>query len=271
MSLLIVFSVIWIIQYIIDGIIAGDSAGKIALETLQLVVFCPKGALWYIWASIIGALMLLPFIKKDKLGLAVAVGAVLYVFALLCNNYYFFTGGTALRGIVDTYTKICIGPNNGVFVGFIMLAMGFVCERYGEKIKLPASVLLAITAMALYVLEIWFVRQQSEHLGDEAFYLTQLLIAPSLFVLAAKLNVNISQNAALTMRHLSTGMYLLHVPLLWFYNRGVNLVLPKIPVLNRFCGLLSNTAVRFVAIVFITMLICLLAYKYSKRVKKYLM
>ena len=43
---------------------------------------------------------------------------------------YFIAEGTTLQPVVDGYLKICLTSNNGVFVGFLFLALGAFVEQY---------------------------------------------------------------------------------------------------------------------------------------------
>lgn len=61
------------------------------MNIVRHILFYPTGALWYIQASIIGALLLGLVIKYLNKKISIILALVLYCFALLCNNYYFVT------------------------------------------------------------------------------------------------------------------------------------------------------------------------------------
>ena len=130
-----VFSIIWIIQLLIDKIIARVGFQAFLLELIQSIIFYPGGALWYVWASIISVLMLYPFMRKKKLLLALPLGAALFMVGLLANNYYFIADESMwLKPIVDGYLRVCLVSNNAPFVGFVFLLIGMLICEYYEKI-----------------------------------------------------------------------------------------------------------------------------------------
>jgi hypothetical protein len=48
----------------------------IALVWARNIIFYPMGALWFVQACIVGALLLYPFLKRNKLSLAIACGFI---------------------------------------------------------------------------------------------------------------------------------------------------------------------------------------------------
>lgn len=121
---LVVFGVINIVEHDWQLFVEGKSLVHILAVDIRSILFYPFGALWFVQACIIGALMLLPFLRYKKLKLAFFLGFLLYVCALLCNNYYFIVEGTPVQSIVDKYLYICHSPRNGLFVGFFLLTTG---------------------------------------------------------------------------------------------------------------------------------------------------
>ena len=261
-QLLWVFSIVWIIQFAVDSIVISKAGiGKTLLLILQQIIFYPRGALWYIQASMVGALMLLPFFKRNRLSSAVILGVILYVFAEISNNYYFVVQGTALQPVVDGYLKICLTSNNGVFVGFLFLALGAFVEQYRLYERTALIRILLVISLVVYVAEIAATRTMLTEIGDGAFYLSQILAAPLLLAAAIPLLPRITNERAALLRNLSTGMYLLHTPIMWCYNRFADYVLPRIPVLRSASGLMYLSALKFVAVLLLSLVICLLAYR----------
>ena len=261
-QLLWVFSIVWIIQYAVDGLFIRETGiGRTVLEILQRILFEPQGALWYIQASLIGALMLIPFLKRNQIRAAVVLGIILYVFAEMCNNYYFMIEGTSLQPIVDSYLKICMTSNNGVLVGFLFLALGVCVERFRLYERAGLVRVLFVISMAAYIAEIALIRPMQTETGDGAFYFSQILAAPLLLAAAIPLPPLITNERATLLRNLSTGMYLLHIPIMWCYNRFADYILPHIPVLRDASGLVYFSYTKFAAVLLLSMGICLLAYR----------
>lgn len=261
-QLLWVFSIVWIVQYAVDGFfIRKTGIGRTALEILQRILFEPQGALWYIQASLIGALMLNPFLKRNQIRVAVTLGSVLYVFAEMCNNYYFVIEGTSLQPIVDGYLKICMTSNNGVLIGFLFLALGVCVEQFQLYERTARVRILFVISVAVYAAEIAVIRPMQTETGDGAFYFSQILVAPLLLATAIQIPPRITNVRATLLRNLSTGMYLLHMPIMWCYNRFADHILPHIPMLRHASSLVHFSYAKFAVVLLLSMGICLLAYR----------
>ena len=182
-----------------------SGSGHIAVTVIQHLLFYPYGALWYVSASMLGACLLIPFLKRNRLNLALAVGGVLYCWALLCNNYYFLT--TPIRWIVDTYLRIFISARNGVFVGFFMLAIGIKLST----IDIPAVKVKGWTVLffLLYVAEICVVRTFPS--ADDAALYVMLPVFVACFVITLlQMPLSLPERVSRLLRSLSTGIYFQH-------------------------------------------------------------
>ena len=126
-------------------------SGKSLLSTLRILIrtilFYPYGALWFVQACIIGVLLLYPFLKKDKLKLAITIGVFLYGFALVCNNYSFLIENTPLEKIITAYLDNFISARNGLFTGFVSIALGILCSQIYEKFSLKKKSSLLMMAL----------------------------------------------------------------------------------------------------------------------------
>lgn len=206
------------------------SGPMIFREILKHVLFYPWGALWFVQACIIGALLLYPFVKREKIHLAIFVSAVLYLWALLCNNYFFVVQGTAFEPYIQVYMNLCISARNGLFVGFVYLAIGF----YIAKKQMNISNLLVIGAFVLYLLEIILLKNKA-FLDDSALYVSQLIVVPIIFVKSLNMTLKISNQFSLMLRNFSVGIYLLHRPIISFFDiLGVDYI-PRTFVVSVVC------------------------------------
>lgn len=271
LELLAAFSAIWIPQFWIDCAISKIGTVGALVSTLQHILFFPNNALWYIQASVVGALLLAPFIRKHYTRMAILIGLVLYGFALLCNNYFFLIQNTAVRSVIDTYTKICLAPHNGVFVGFLYLALGVYTHKYLSSQPVALLWRLLGICYALYIAEVLLISKTTTQVDDGAFYVMQIAVAPLLLSILLRVPDHFDSSKTILMRRLSTGMYLLHLPLMWCYHRFCDYILPNIPVLRRATGILWNGYVKFALILFCSWAICMLAYRYTKTIKRFLM
>ena len=178
-------------------------------EIIRHVVFYPWGALWFVQACIVGALLLYPFIKRNHFIGALLVASLLYSWALVCNNYFFVVQGTFLEPYIRVFMNLCVSARNGVFVGFVYLAIGFFVARRDSNVP----VFFTIVAFSIYVLEILMLKNKAS-LDDSALYISQLLVVPIIFIKALNFSVNISDETSLMFRNFSVGIYLLHRPVI---------------------------------------------------------
>ncbi len=271
LQLLAFFSVVWILQFWIDCAISKTGLADTLVQTIQHILFYPNNALWYIQASIVGALLLIPFLQRDRISAAIPVGLVFYTFALLCNNYYFLIENTAIRPAIDWYFKVFLAPHNGVFIGILYLALGAFTERHTQKIPQRLIWILLAASYLVYTAEVLLVQRFASFTDDGAFYVTQIVLVPLLLALLIRLPGNLNPDRTVQLRHLSTGMYLLHLPLVWCYHRFCSYCLPLIPVLKRGQGILMNGYVKCTVILLLSWAICMIAYRHTKTLKKYLM
>lgn len=205
------------------------------------MLFYPPGALWFVLACIVGSQLLKPFIKRGKLMLAIIIGIVLYMFALLANNYYFLLLGSPFQNIIDLYLHLFISARNGFFVGFIFLAIGIFCSKI--NISPRNSVVLAVFFGLCLFIETIFLK--GKVFADEgSLFLSHLLLVPTLFLALKNINFCIKYELSLLLRNLSTGMYYLHKPILFVV-----------------CLFAEHQLLIFSMTLIISLLICLLAYR----------
>ena len=212
----IVFSIINTVQQCVSVEMQNGWTVSVAVGLVKHVVFMPYGGMWYLLASMVGIILLAEVIKRNRLHAGLVIGLVLYGFALLCNNYYFIAQKTPLIGVVDGYLDWFVSPRNGVLTGFLFLAIGAKCRdwvgRWSEKQLLRRLIPLYI----LYVAEFVLVYVVGIPKDDGSLYIMQVLVVPVLFLLTCQHKVSMATQRSKLLRNLSTGMYLLHLPILWF-------------------------------------------------------
>lgn len=235
-----------------------------------MILFYPGGALWYVWASMIAVLMLYPFMLKKKLIHALPLGIALFMIGLLANNYYFLAASSSwLKPLVDGYLKICLVSNNAPFVGFVFLLIGMLLSEHYEMITetmgIKTGFALLFFSCVLLLFENSYIKNKDFNVGDGAFYLSQLVYVPAAFFLSTRIRCrNISRAMAILAKNLSTGIYFLHLPILWIIRRSAKLLLPRVPGLSRIAPYFDHPSVCFVSCLALCLLICLLAYRRPK-------
>lgn len=221
-------------------------AGEIAKQILKHILFYPYGAMWYVYASIIGALLLRPFLNYNKMNAALIIGACLYAVALLCNNYYFISEYIGIAPVIDKYMDIFVSARNGVFVGFFMLALGVKTaslEKYAGGLGL-----FTLISYLIYLAEIVVIHNGTA-IDDGALYITQIIFIPSFVLCLCKTKKYIiSDKASKLCRKLSTGIY--------FQHRMWLTVLSSIGI-----GILNHSVVLAVTAIAVSIAACLLVYK----------
>ena len=217
----LVFSTITIIENLITGLLKGQPfLEAVGIQVWYLLVY-PRGALWYLSACMVGALLLIPFLRAKKLNLALLIGTVLYGFALLCNNYYFLINDTQFEYYVQKYLNYFDSARNGVFVGFLFLAIGIKCAQlfFGREEKLKKSLIYPFFAVTLflYFVEAYLVERLTQGVFREdcGYFVLQIIAVPLLLFMALKTELPIPNRFSRLLRDCSVGIYLLHKPLLW--------------------------------------------------------
>lgn len=196
-----------ILHFVLD-VHGGESMSIVLKKSLHTMFFYPYGGLWFVQACIVGAILLLPFIRYCKLNVAIVIGLLLYGFALLCNNYYFLVEGTFIQPVVDNYMTLCTTARNGLFTGFISMAVGMKCSEIEKKIT-GVHPLFCVLSFILFVLECYFLKDRNT-IDDHALYISHLFILPTLLLLLLKSNFSLKYEISLSLRNLSVGMFFLH-------------------------------------------------------------
>lgn len=197
----------------------GRSLRYLADHFVRHTLFYPYGAMWFVQACIVGVWLLYPFLKRKKSNAALLIGALLYGWALLCNNYYFVAQRLGLKEAVDSYMDFFLSARNGVFVGFFFLALGIKtwelhhagAKGIWQRVRSGGSLRAALLACAvlLYVMEIAWTQNRA-YLDDRALYLTHILLIPLMLLCIADSRLPVSDAAALWMYRASIWLYFSH-------------------------------------------------------------
>lgn len=241
--LLLVFEPISIVLRILIMRLNGVDGVGIALRVVRSILFYPWGALWYVQAVLVGIWVAYYVLKRKSLYSSIICGLFLYGCGMLCNSYYWLIEGGKLQVAVDLYLKFCVTARNGLFMGYMYVLIGILCA----KIKLKRPAFFTLVFYILYVLELHLLHDY--HMKDDGTLFLFLPVVAFGLVQVAANNLS-SVLRTVILRNLSTGIYLLHRPLTYFFQ------------ILALCGLvnLSNEA-RFLLITIFLMIFCLLAYK----------
>lgn len=222
---LIVPFVFWMLISLPYNVIITEESNVfiIILKVVRRAIFYPWGALWFVLAVMVAIGMEYFFLKKDKLNLAMILGGVLFVIALLGNSYYFVLEGTPLKTLMDIYLKVCISARNGIFVGFPIFTVGVYIAQKEDAIEgLKKYKLYLCLALAIFIqiCEVTFIRNRN-YADDHSLFLTTIFIVAILLMLCIKYkNIHFKNFDTKLLRNLSTGIYFMHSPILRYTSLG---------------------------------------------------
>lgn len=181
------------------------------------IVFYPWGALWYILALIVSIFILSKFYSKKRFIEPVIVGFILYLFALVCNSYYFVINNCFLKEIVNKYMNIFISARNGLFVGLLFTSVGGLLYKISIKRNEPRIVQESFLFLFFFILlfiEVTIVRKNI-FLDDSSLFLTLPILSFLLVSILLKIKTNRSY---LNLRKMSIILYLVHRPILAIFT-----------------------------------------------------
>ena len=242
---LFAFSLVYISQYAIYSFFFnGKDIVHIALVLARNILFYPMGALWFVQACIVGSILLYPFLKREKLSLAIISGLFLYGVGQLFNSYSFIMGEWGGRDIVLSY---CVSLRNGFTMGLLWLALGFKCYQINNK-KPSRSVLIAtlIIGFILQFIEttIVFYASSNNLADDGSLFISQLIVVPAILLLLLQTKIELNDDISIRLRNLSTGMYFLHTPLRFMFEIFIH-----------------NDIILFIIVFISAYMICVFSYK----------
>lgn len=236
----------------------GMTQKEIFKNLLKDALFYPRGALWFVLALMIAAIIIFPFMKmKNGVNVCLMIGCFFFLFALICNNYYFLVKDTPLQTLVDYYMQHFVSARNGLFVGLIFVSLGMKCYDLHSFFarKKGKIIFLLVGFFFIYAAEVTVLRYLCyERIDDKSLYLSQLILIPALFLFSVLFPVNIPAKTSILMRNLSTGMFYLHRPILWWIALYF-----------------SNEIIDFIAVLIIAFTICIISYKFEFKNKYYLL
>lgn len=265
LKLLVCFELIILLLNASRDMLAGVSVAHIALKSAREVIFYPRGALWFLQACIIGSLIYYVFIRFKIKWMVIPVGAILYMFALICNSYNFMIEGfPLLKKLVEFYLYVCLSARNGIFVGFLFIALGIFCFELKENkaflLRKKISGFFCVLFFFLYVLELFLLKNNGAYPGKDDFSLfVSLPVFLFFFVCFLSYYEKEKNQAVVYCRNLSVGMYLLHAP--------ISLI---IFLLFHSYEWYSHKVFCFLLVSFISLLVCAVAYKRGGTIASFL-
>ena len=254
----LVFSVINTILSSAEMLLRGESAVRTLLKQIRAAIFYPNGALWYIWACMLAAVLIYFILQKNRLREGIIAGLLLYLAALLMNSYYFLTEGSGIvRKAIDFYLRIAVSPRNGLFVGFLFMELGVLLAKYEGKIAQKKTVKLCIPLAVFSFLMLvgetaWIEGKKTA--DDHSLFLSSVVLIPMLVIILLHYNIPLKKERAVSCRNLSAGIYYLH-----------RASLAVVTVASLIVGFEVNRLLTFCLVLLTDALICVGAYRSDNR------
>lgn len=120
-----------------------------SLSWLHYQIFAADGALWFLFAMVVGLLLYWLIQRKSKYWLAM----LLFACGLLLDSYAFLLP----QPLINEYYSIFLTAKNALFEVFLFLILGgFIADKSERKIKYSAAKLLR--SFVLLMLEIYLTK-----------------------------------------------------------------------------------------------------------------
>lgn len=191
------------------------------VKEVHNAIFYPPGAMWFISASMIAAIIIALLFNHEKFLVIVAILG--YSFALITNTYYYLIENTPVQDFVDAYLDLFVSGRNGFFVGIIQFGAGVFLFRYKEKFeKLSTCKVVFLTILCygvLFVETLFSYGKQTR--DDSSLFLIMPLLSIFLFELAKRIKLPYSGEVSLKYRTFSKQLFFLHP----FFNVYIGYVL----------------------------------------------
>ena len=228
------------------------NAFMFALKTIRNLIFYPWGAMWYISALIVAVLVIVCFYKKIKLRNIVIIGSILYLFALLCNNYYFLIENTFIQNVVDLYLKIAISSRNGIFEGLFFVSVGMYISELKKigKINFKLTNTIFSISYVLLIIEILLIKNYN-YKDDGSLYLMFLLLITSMFTFLLQFKTKFDTTK---LRNYSTGLYFMH----YFIIGNLN-------VIESLLNISIGHIYIFIIVLFMSLVLLTILYKMNNK------
>ena len=229
------------------------------VRTIQRILFDPPGAMWFLSACIFGIIFLYPFLKRNKINLAIFIGIFLYSFALICNTYYYIIKDIPFfSSMIELYAKFFKIARNGLFVGFFDLAIGIKCYEINKKWNKQYNKIVCCISPILFLLlcaEIYFAEQNKQFLMDDhsLFIFLPYFIA-CIFLIA--LHIPFPKRQMSILRNLSSGMYFMHRFILKIISIGLIHLYPVFA---------NSPITKFLLTTFLSFFDCMIGYKINNK------
>ena len=226
--------------YLPIGIYAGHYENLTPFRAVQMLVF--DGTfyhLWYFPALILGILIACFLGRFCKLGVSLAVTAVLYLVGLFGDSYFGLIAD--VPGVSQAYElgfRLFSYTRNGLFLAPIFLVMGAWLKRSSEKIKpVPNAVCFGIS-FCLMTAEGLVLRYYDLQRHDSMY-----LLLPVCMFFLYRLLLTWNRKSVGAFRTISTWIYILHPAMIVVVRRATKVVHQRATVF-----LVENSLIHYITV-----------------------
>lgn len=225
---------------------------SILKKIIKSLIFYPWGTMWYIWALMIAIIIIVLFYKKNKLKNIVIIGSILYLFALICNTYYFLIEGTIFQSLIDNILNIIESARNGIFEGLYFVSVGMYISKLSDegKISYKKNNIIFIVSYILLIIEILLTKNYV-HRDDHSLFLMFIILIPSLFIFLSQFNLKMN---TIKFRNYSTGIYFSH-----------RFVLASVQFILGMLNITISNLLLFIIVLSIVLIILTILYKINNK------
>lgn len=186
-----------------------------AVHYIRDFFFVGYGQLWYLLALIVAVVMVSFLLQKNvKPEKILLLGGILYICGLFAQSWFGLIVPLRERMPVLWFAlkqlkKVMVTSRNGVFEGFLFVAMGMYLAYFGTRLTAPKALAGFLVALALMSLE-QTILCAMQFTREEAMF---LFLVPAVFFLCAfVLQVQLPDHPVYRkLRTLSTLIFFLHM------------------------------------------------------------
>ncbi len=251
---------VWTLIYIpfIIRDMSKDNEGYMhaALKGIRDLLFVGYAHLWFLPALIIGVLITAYLLqRKCKINTIVTCGGILYIAALGGYSYYgvftyFCPEGSLLFTIVHYLSLIIVTPRNGLFMGFLYVALGasiaFHKKIYTKKYLFSGFLL----SWMLFFSEAMLVHSYDLMLSNGDAYVS--LIPVSFFTFLLGISIKLKDDSIyIWLRKMSMFIYYVHF---WFINviEWISFHIIGLGSLEKFAGVIICSVITAIMIIILS-------------------
>lgn len=134
--------------------------------------------LWYFVAIMVASVIvyvLINYVKLDDKKLLLVTG-ILYIIGTLGNAYRnIWVDVPFIDKVLSAYESVFETTRNGVFMGPLLLTLGYLLRKHSDKIKYRHYWLYTIIFFALMNVEEYFARAITNHAGQSMLFMTPVV------------------------------------------------------------------------------------------------